>query len=92
MYSYTSFAAARFSRGTEESKYRWVFRAGGVFSISVIALLTLPQSPASLAMPSWIALGAWTLLGATFYLARARTYRRIPKQDLDRLILDIEAP
>ncbi len=90
-YGYTSFAAARLSHGTEEHKNCWVFRAGGVFSISVVALLTLPQSPASLAIPSWIALGAWTLLGATFYLGRAREYRSIPKRELDRLILDPEA-
>jgi hypothetical protein len=43
-------------------------------------------------MPSWISLGAWTLLGAIFYLRRAREYRRIPKTELDRLILDVEAP
>lgn len=91
-YAYTSFAAARLCRGTEERKNRWVFLTGGVFSISVVALLTLPQSPASLAMPSWISLGAWTLLGAIFYLRRAREYRRIPKAELDRLILDVEGP
>lgn len=90
-YGYTSFAAARLSRGTEEYKNRWVFHAGGVFSVSIVALLTLPQSPASLAMPSWVAMGLWTLLGAAFYLGRAREYKRIPKARLDRLILDIEA-
>ncbi len=91
-YAYTSFAASRLSKGTEEYKNRWVFRIGGIFSISVVALLTLPQSPASLDMPSWVALGAWTLLGAVFYLGRARDYRSIPKAELDRLILDMDAP
>jgi hypothetical protein len=90
-YAYTSFAAARLSQGTEEYKNRWLFRAGGVFSLSVVALLTVPGSPAALAMPSWVALGAWTLLGATFYLGRAQEYRKIPKTELDRLILDLEA-
>jgi len=90
-YAYTSFAAARLSRGTEEHRHRWIFYVGGVFSISVVAVLTLPNSPASLEMPSWIALGAWTLLGAIFYLGQAREFRRIPKAELDRLILDLEA-
>ncbi len=88
-YSYTSFTAVRLSRNTEEQRNRWIYRTGGIFSLSVVALLTLPQSPASLAMPSWIALLAWTFLGAVFYLIRAREYRRIPKSELDRLILDI---
>ncbi|MGD9265523.1 MAG: APC family permease [Lysobacterales bacterium] len=89
-YGYTSLTAVRLSRNTEAQGIRWVFRAAAVFSFSVVALLTLPQSPASLAVPSWIALFAWTLLGAVFYLGRAREYRSIPKEELDHLILDLQ--
>jgi len=89
-YSYTCFAAVRMSRNAGQRRNRWVFRAGGALSLSVVALLTLPQSPASLAIPSWVALLAWMLLGAVFYIGRARAYQQIPKRELDRLILDLE--
>jgi amino acid transporter len=86
-YGYTSFAAARLSQGTEEYKYRGIFYVGGIFSVCVLLLLMVPQSPASLTIPSWIALGVWVILGCVFYRWQAREFRSIPREDLDRLIL-----
>jgi amino acid transporter len=91
-YGYTSFAAHRLGAGTSEVRNRWMFRVGGVFSVSVIGLLTVPGSPAALDMPSWIALGVWALMGAMFYLMQAEEYRGIPSRELDRLILDVVRP
>ncbi|EQB37848.1 hypothetical protein M948_04600 [Virgibacillus sp. CM-4] len=50
-------------------------------------LLVIPGSPGFLDKPSWIALFVWVGIGAIFFLIRFKSYRAIPKAEMDYLIL-----
>ncbi|WP_029267457.1 APC family permease [Virgibacillus alimentarius] len=63
---------------------------GALASIIFIGLLLIPGSPAFLGMESRIALIAWVLLGFVFYLAKRTEFNRIPKKELNYLILGKE--
>ncbi|MQA11528.1 MAG: amino acid permease [Pseudonocardiaceae bacterium] len=89
-YSYTCFVAFRLFR--EAPGKRVLAALGGLFGLGFIGLLLVPASPAALGPESWTALIAWTVLGALFYLARVREYRKIPKSEMDYLILDTPKP
>jgi len=91
-YAYTCFAAyvlvgrePSLGRGT---RTRVLTAAGTLASLGFVVLLTVPGMPGFMAVPSWIALLGWLLLGLVFFVFRAGQYRRIPKEELDRLILN----
>jgi hypothetical protein len=43
--------------------------------------------PAFMGPQSWIAFAAWIFMGISFYMLQAKQYRRLPKNELDYLIL-----
>lgn len=66
---------------------KFVALLGVLSSIGFFLLLVVPGSPGFLGKPSWIALLVWVALGAIFFLARFKSYRAIPKKELDYYIL-----
>lgn len=66
---------------------KFVSLLGIIASASFILLLVVPGLPSSLSNPSRIALVGWILLGIGFYLVRHKEFIKIPKKQLDYLIL-----
>lgn len=67
---------------------------GMLSSLVFLGLLLIPGSPAFLGVESRIALGAWVGLGLIFYLIKRTEFNKIPKEELNYLILgskEIEA-
>ncbi|GGH76460.1 amino acid transporter [Pullulanibacillus pueri] len=99
-YFYCCFDAYKFFRWSENGKgtalvapVKKAFSLlGAILSLVFLGLLLIPGSPAFLDTPAWIALGIWILLGALFYAVKGKEYRRIPKAQMDYLILGVEQP
>lgn len=92
-YLVTCLAAAKlFSFNKNSQTYGPVYKVfaitGSIFAFIFLLLLLLPFSPASLSMPSYIALGGWTILGLVFFFIRLPKLRRMDKDELTQLILD----
>ena len=92
-YFVTCLAAAKlFSFDKQSKTYGPVYKTfailGAVISFIFLGLLLLPISPASLSLPSYIALGFWTLLGLVFFFIRLPKLRHMDKDELSQLILD----
>lgn len=92
-YLVTCLAAAKlFSFNQNSQTYGPVYKVfaiiGSIFAFIFLLLLLLPFSPASLSMPSYIALGGWTILGLVFFFIRLPKLRRMDKDELTQLILD----
>jgi len=85
----TSLVAVKFFRnGAEKNMVYTVFGVlGAIISVVFLVLLLYPGSPASLTMPSYIALGAWILLGAVFFLTQFKKINGMSEEELDFLIL-----
>ncbi|GAB3065873.1 APC family permease [Virgibacillus ainsalahensis] len=60
---------------------------GIIASVTFLALLLIPGSPAFLGIESRIALVAWIILGVIFYLVKRSELNQIPKEELNYLIL-----
>ncbi|WP_059102774.1 APC family permease [Shouchella shacheensis] len=60
---------------------------GMLASLTFLALLLIPSSPAFLGIESRVALYAWILLGVIFYLVKRTEFNKIPKEELNYLIL-----
>ncbi|MGM0941836.1 MAG: APC family permease [Bacillota bacterium] len=60
---------------------------GMLASLVFLALLLIPGSPAFLGIQSRIALAAWIGLGVIFYFAKRTEFNKIPKEELNYLIL-----
>ncbi|GGB60018.1 amino acid permease [Lentibacillus populi] len=60
---------------------------GVISSVAFFLLLVVPGSPGFLGKPSWIALFIWVAIGAIFFLTRFKSYRAIPKDEMDHFIL-----
>lgn len=60
---------------------------GMVASLTFIGLLLIPGSPAFLGIESRIALIAWIVLGIVFYLTKRTELMKVPKEELNYLIL-----
>ncbi|HLR61524.1 MAG TPA: APC family permease [Lentibacillus sp.] len=60
---------------------------GMAASVTFLGLLLIPGSPAALGFESFIALIIWIALGVTFYMANRTELKKIPKEELNYLIL-----
>lgn len=65
---------------------------GAVIGACFLLLLLVPASPASLAMPSAVALVVWCVLGLAFYVTRMGHNRQIPDDEMGYLIFGGERP
>ncbi|CAM3605610.1 APC family permease [Parendozoicomonas haliclonae] len=83
-YMYTCFSAWKDGR-------KPVALFGGLLSLGILLLLTLPGSPGFMSEESWWACLVWVVLGTVFYLGERKKLASIPKQEMDYLILDQES-
>ncbi|WP_449355075.1 APC family permease [Virgibacillus natechei] len=60
--------------------------AGMLASVTFLALLLIPGSPAFLGVESRISLYVWILLGLIFYLIKRKEFNKIPEKELNYLI------
>ncbi|MEN2767339.1 APC family permease [Ornithinibacillus xuwenensis] len=60
---------------------------GMIASVTFLALLLIPGSPAFLGIESRIALGVWIVLGISFYLYKRKEINEVPKEEMNYLIL-----
>ncbi|HLR67443.1 APC family permease [Virgibacillus alimentarius] len=97
-YLYTCFTAFKLFKWSKDkdfipskhevSPFKKTYSGIGVIaSLIFICLLLIPGSPAFLGIESRIALGLWILLGIIFYFAKRKEFNRIPKEELNYLIL-----
>lgn len=93
-YFYTCLAAFTLLRAAANRRPAMAAIAltGLLCSASFLALLCLPGMPAFMAGPSWAALLAWLVLGSVFLGLRAREYRALGREQLDRLVMGSETP
>ncbi|GAA0604953.1 APC family permease [Virgibacillus siamensis] len=92
---YTAFSLFKWSKGREFNPKKHVVAPlkktiaglGMLASITFLGLLLIPGSPAALGMESMIALIAWIALGFIFYLTKRTEFNKIPKEELNYLIL-----
>lgn len=85
-------AAKLFSFNKNSETYGPVFKVfgilGSIISFIFLCLLLIPGSPASLSMPSYIALGGWLVIGLIFFAVRYPKLKKIKNDELSRLILN----
>lgn len=85
-------AAKLFSFNKESNTYGPVYKTfaifGSIVSFIFLLLLLVPGSPASLSMPSYIALGGWLVIGLIFFVISYTKLKRIDNDELSRLILN----
>ncbi|WP_100009935.1 APC family permease [Lentibacillus sediminis] len=97
-YFYTCFTAWSLFKSKKDSSFqperhevsprkKIVALLGMVASLSFLALLLIPGSPAFLGVESRIALYAWVLLGIVFYLIKRKDLKSMSKEELNYLIL-----
>ncbi|MBU5465314.1 APC family permease [Virgibacillus sp. MSJ-26] len=92
---YTAYSLFKWSKGKDFNKDKHTVAPvkkvlaglGVIASISFLGLLLIPGSPAALGIESRIALVAWVALGGIFYLVKRTEFNKIPKQELNYLIL-----
>ena len=53
-----------------------------------LGLLLIPGSPASLSLPSYIALFIWLVLGIVFFMIRYPSLKKMTNDELNYLVLD----
>ncbi|GAA0614738.1 APC family permease [Virgibacillus siamensis] len=63
---------------------------GALTGVVFLGLLLIPSSPAFMGVPSLIALFIWIALGVVFYLIKGPEFRKIPKDEMEYLILGTE--
>jgi len=67
------------------SARRLISLSGAIISLTFVALLLVPGSPAALGKESLIALLIWTALGGLFYIVRLRGHDNSPAEELSGL-------
>lgn len=85
-------AAKLFSFNKSSNTYSPVYKTfailGSIVSFIFLLLLLVPGSPASLSLPSYIALGGWLVIGLIFFVVRYPKLKRMDNDKLSRLILN----
>ena len=81
-----------FSYNKQSNTYAPIYKTfgiiGSVVSFIFLCLLLIPGTPASLSLPSYIALGVWLVLGLIFFVIRYPKLKKIDNDELSRLILN----
>ncbi|MCG8530520.1 MAG: APC family permease [Desulfovibrionales bacterium] len=86
---YTCFTSYKMIKeANPQSREATIHLVGASFSLLFLGLLCIPGSPAFMVIESWVCLISWLSLGLVFYLAKAKSYRAVPKRELDMLILN----
>ncbi|MDO0983553.1 APC family permease [Staphylococcus hominis] len=85
-------AAKLFSYNKQSNTYGPIYKTfailGSIVSFIFLLLLLVPGSPASLSMPSYIALGSWLVIGLIFFVVRYPKLKNMNNDELSRLILN----
>ena len=85
-------AAKLFSFNKESETYGPVFKSfgiiGSIISFIFLYLLLIPGSPASLSLPSYVALAGWLIIGLVFFVIRYPKIKAMNNDELSRLILN----
>ncbi|WP_413486780.1 APC family permease [Staphylococcus pasteuri] len=85
-------ATKLFSYNKQSNTYEPIYKTfgiiGSVVSFIFLCLLLIPGTPASLSLPSYIALGVWLVLGLIFFVIRYPKLKKIDNDELSRLILN----
>ena len=76
------------SSNTHAPVYKTFAILGSIVSFVFLLLLLIPGSPASLSVPSYIALGIWTIIGLIFFVVRYPKLKHINSDYLRRMILN----
>ncbi|MFC3039719.1 APC family permease [Virgibacillus xinjiangensis] len=95
---YTAFTLFKSSKGSDFNPQKHVVAPGKktfallgmVASLTFLALLLIPGSPAFLGIESRIALIAWVVLGLIFYFMKRKELNDIPEEELNYLITGSE--
>ena len=76
----------------ESETYGPVFKSfgiiGSIISFIFLYLLLIPGSPASLSLPSYVALAGWLIIGLVFFVIRYPKIKAMNNDELNRLILN----
>jgi len=69
-------------------KYKTFAIIGAIIAGIFLCLLLIPGSPASLSLPSYIALFVWFILGIIFFMIRYPSLKKMTNDELNYLVLD----
>lgn len=93
-YFFTCFAAYKVLAWRSEAEGREIapfkkFLAliGMIASLTFLALLLLPFSPASLSLPSYILLFGWAVVGGVFYVIIQKRYNSLSQEETELYVL-----
>lgn len=85
-------AAKLFSYNKNSNTYAPVYKTfaiiGSIVAFIFLGLLLIPGSPASLTLPSYIALAGWLVIGLIFFIIRYPKLKKMDTDELSRLILN----
>lgn len=79
-------------KGTRSTTKKVLSMVGAVISVSFMALLLLPGSPAMLGPESMTALLIWIVVGVVFFLLRRKHNRTLTNEQVDLLVLGKPRP
>lgn len=87
--AYKSFGWSSQSKGNKKTApvKKFLSLLGSFFGLGILALLLIPGSPGFLSVPSLVALVIWVLIGIVFYYFRKPVFQKIPKKEMDYMIL-----
>lgn len=93
-YAFTSLAAYKFMRANPQlqgsKRSQIIAIIGTLSSLFCLGLLTIPGSPAQIAIESWYALVVWGSMGVIFFMAKKSTIYGMSVQECSYRILGAE--
>lgn len=78
--------------GTRSTTKKVLSLVGALISVTFMALLLIPGSPAVLGPQSMIALAVWIVLGVVFFLMRRKHNKTLSNEQVDLLVLGKPRP